>query len=62
MAVFRGAKSSKTSQKCALHHNGKLFIVILIGHSVKVKEEYGYIKTVLDLLKYDEQNLIICID
>ena len=54
--------SSKKSLKCVLLHNGNLFGAIPIGHSVQLKEKYENIKTVLDLLKYDEHKWVICVD
>ena len=39
-----------------------LFSVILIGHSVSFKKDYGDIKRVFELLKYDEHKWIICVD
>ena len=38
--------SSKTSLKNVLLNNGKRFVPVLIGHSIKVKEEYFAIKIV----------------
>lgn len=52
--------SSKTSLKCVLLHNTNLFGAIPIGHSVHIKEEYGHIKTVLDLLENDEHRDHLC--
>ena len=38
-----------------------VYISVPIGHSVHLKEEYGHIKKVLELLKYDDHNWIICV-
>ncbi len=54
--------SSKRSLKCVLLHIGNIYGAIPIGHSVHLKEEYGHVKLVLDLLKYNEHNWIICVD
>ena len=54
--------SSKRSLKCVLLHNGNIFGTVPIGHSVHLREEYNDIKLVLDLLKYQEHNWIICVD
>ena len=54
--------SSKKSLKCVLLHIGNLYGAIPIGHSVHLKEQYEHIKTVLQLLKYDEHKWIICVD
>ena len=53
--------SSNSSLKCVLLHNGNNG-AIPIGHSVHLKEEYGHIKLVLKLLKYNEHNWVICVD
>ena len=45
-----------------LLHNGNLFGAIPIGHCVYLKEKHGHIKVVLDLLKYDDHEWIICVD
>ena len=39
-----------------------VYISVPIGHSVHLKEEYGHIKKVLELLKYDDHNWIICVE
>ncbi len=54
--------SSKRSLKCLFLHNGNLYASISIDHSIHLKEEYGYIKKVLELLKYDDHYWIICVD
>lgn len=50
------------SLKCVLLHIGNEYIAVPTGHSPTLKEEYGTIKTVLDLTKYDEHNWYICVD
>ena len=54
--------SSKRSLKCVLLHNGNLFGAVPIGHSVYVREEYGDIKIIIELLQYHKHNWIICVD
>lgn len=54
--------SSKRSLKCVLLHNGNLFSAVPIGHSVCLREEYGDVKRVIELLQYDKHNWIICVD
>ncbi|XP_069623312.1 uncharacterized protein [Ranitomeya imitator] len=54
--------SSKRSLKCVLLHNGNLFGAVPIGHSVSLREEHGDVKRVIELLKYDTHNWIICVD
>ena len=39
-----------------LHHEENIYGAIPSGHSVHLKEKYGYMKLVLDSLKYDEHN------
>ena len=39
-----------------------IYGAIPIGHSVHLEEEYGHMKLVLDLLKYDEHNWFIYVD
>lgn len=54
--------SSKRSLKCVLLHNGNLYGSVPIGHSVSLREEYGDIKKVIDLLQYNMHQWIICVD
>lgn len=54
--------SSKRSLKCVLLHNGNVYGSIPIGHSVHLKEEYGNIKKVIELLRYEDHKWIICVD
>ena len=54
--------SSKRSLKCVLLHNGNLFGAVPIGHSVCLREEHGDVKRVVELLQYDKNNWIICVD
>ncbi|KAM4015289.1 uncharacterized protein ACNLHF_001942 [Anomaloglossus baeobatrachus] len=39
-----------------------VYAAVPIGHSTQLREDYNDIKTVLDLLKYEEHNWIICVD
>jgi len=54
--------SSKRSLKCVLLHNGNLFGAVPIGHWVCLREEYGDVNRVIELLEYDKHNWIICVD
>ena len=54
--------SYKRKFEICLLHIGNIFGAIPIGHSVHLKERYEHIKTVLDLLKYEEHKWIICVD
>ena len=54
--------SSKHSLKCVLLHNGKFYAAVSIGHSVYLREEHNDINTVIDLLKYHEDNWTIWVD
>ena len=52
----------KRRLKCVLFHNGNLSSVIPIEHCVSLKEDYGDIKGVIELLKYNEHKWIIFVD
>ena len=54
--------SNKRSLKYVLLYNRNEYSPVPIGDSVHVKEKYEKIKVVLNLLKYQERNWIICID
>lgn len=54
--------SSSRSLKCVLLHNGNRYASIPIAHSTKLKEEYQYIKLVLQKLSYEEYQFSICVD
>lgn len=54
--------SSEKSLKSLLLHNGNLSGVFPMVHSVHLEEDYGHIKIVLDLLKYDEHKWVIWAD
>ena len=54
--------SSKERLKCVLLHNGNLYDAVPIGHSVCLREEYGNIRTIIELLQYNKHNWIICVD
>ena len=45
-----------------LLHNRNMYGCIPIGHSVIMKEEYGNIKLILERLKYDDYQWLICVD
>ena len=48
--------SSKRSFKCVLLHNGNWYGAVAVGHSTVLKEQQNDIKTVKDLLKYNEHD------
>lgn len=54
--------SSKRSLKCVLLHNGNQFASIPIGHSTKLREEYNNIKFLLEKIKYDQHEWVVCVD
>ena len=54
--------SSKRSLKCVLLHNGNRYGSVPIGHSTSMKEEYRTISLVLEKIKYQEQQWVICVD
>ena len=49
------------SLKYGLLYNGHKDSTVPIGHSIHEKEKYEEIKMVLNLLKYNEHNWIICV-
>ena len=53
--------SLKRSLKCVLLHNGNRYASLPIGHSIKLKEDYNNIKTVLQKLDYDFHQCLICV-
>ena len=54
--------SSKRSLKCVLLHNGNRYGSIPIGHSTSMKEEYQTISLVLEKIRYQEHQWMICVD
>jgi len=48
--------SSVKSLKAVLLHNGIEFPSIPVGHSVHMKEEYEYVKTLVDMIEYTSHN------
>ena len=54
--------SSKRSLKCVLLHNSNMYVPIPIGHSTTLKEKYDAIKTVLQHIKYEHHQWVICVD
>lgn len=54
--------SSSRSLKCVLLHNGNDYASVPIAHSIKLKEEYVHVKTVLHKLCYSEHQWSICVD
>ncbi|XP_076804684.1 uncharacterized protein LOC143448723 [Clavelina lepadiformis] len=53
---------SKRILKCVLLYNSNLYGAVPIAHSVSLREEYGNIKRVIELLQYHKHNWIICVD
>ena len=54
--------SFKRSMRCVLLHNGNKLAFIPIEHSVKMKETYENMFSILDRIKYVEDKWIICGD
>ncbi|XP_076813187.1 uncharacterized protein LOC143459793 [Clavelina lepadiformis] len=54
--------SSKRILKCVLLYNSNLYGAVPVAHSVSLREEYGNIKRVIELLQYHKHNWIICVD
>ena len=54
--------SSKRTLKCVLLHNSNMYVPIPIGHSTTLKEKYDAIKTVLQHIKYECHQCVICVD
>ena len=54
--------SSKRSLKCVLLHNGNKYGSIPIAHSTTLKEEYTNISKVMEKIKYQDHNWVICVD
>lgn len=54
--------SSKRSLKCVLLHNGNKYASIPIAHSTQMKEEYDTIALVMEKIKYQEHQWVICVD
>ena len=48
--------------KCVLLHNRNLFDAVPTGHSVRICEEHGDVKRVIELFQYDKDNWFICVD
>ena len=53
--------SSKRSTKCVLLHTN-VYGSIPIGHSTTLKEKYDAIKSVLQHIKYNDHQWVICVD
>ena len=54
--------SSSRSLKAVLLHNGNIFPSIPIAHSVHLKEEYGNVKILLQMIDYDKYKWEVCGD
>lgn len=54
--------SSKTSLKAVLLHNGNVFSSLPIGHSVHMEENYNVLATILEKIKYQEHQWMVCGD
>lgn len=54
--------SSKESLKAVLLHNGNVYAAVPIGHSTILKESYDSFKFLLEKIKYNVHNWLICGD
>ena len=54
--------SSKRTFKCVLLHNSNMYVPIPIGHSITLKDKYDAIKTVLQHIKYEHHQWVICVN
>jgi len=54
--------SSKTSLKAVLLHNGNILPSLPISHSIHLKETYGNLQNILNLLQYSTHNWAFCGD
>lgn len=54
--------SSKRSLKCVLLDIGNKYAAVPIAHSTKLKEEYETVRLVLEKLKYQEHQWVLCVD
>ena len=54
--------ASKSSLKAVLLHNGNVLPSIPVAHSVVLKESYSTLKIILSLLKYKENQWLLCGD
>ena len=54
--------SSKRSLKCVLLHNGNQFASVPLAHSTTLKEKYEAVKYVLEKIRYDQHEWVICVD
>ena len=48
--------SSKQSLKAVLLHNGYVYLIIPIAHSVRMKENRESVKILLELIRYNNHN------
>jgi hypothetical protein len=55
-------ESSRLSVKAVFLHNGNTLPSIPIGHSVHIKESYGYMKILMEAIYYDKFKWQICCD
>ena len=60
MALIHRQFEKKLVQ-CVLLHNGNTYASLPIGHSMKLKENYNNVKTVLQKLDYDSNQWLICV-
>ena len=54
--------SSKRSLKCVLLHNGNEFASVPLAHSTRLEEQYEAIKYVLEKIKYNDHQWLLCVD
>ncbi|XP_023252229.1 NACHT, LRR and PYD domains-containing protein 9-like, partial [Seriola lalandi dorsalis] len=63
--VFQKMKKKKCrerSLKCVLLHNGNQFASVPLAHSTTLKEKYEAVKYVLEKIRYDQHEWLICVD
>ena len=53
---------SKGSFKSVLVHNSNRYAPIPIGHSTSLKEKHDAMKTILQHIKYEHHQWVICVD
>ena len=55
-------QNEKRGLKCVLLHNSNMYAPIPIGYSTALKEKYDAIKTVLQHIKHEHHQWVICVD
>lgn len=54
--------TSKRSLKCVLQHTANVYMSLAIGYSRTLKEKYDVMKSVLQLIKYNDHQWVIYLD